>query len=419
MASEADLTRLDAILKDRELRDSIQDAVNKATPFAEQIDQELTLSGRKGIFPVQFGVNEGIFARGEKESFGDSQVNKPELAEVQAKYLYALFDITGPAMSATRDNEGAFEDALALSLQNTIDGMKLEMGFKVLGDGTGIRSRVKSVTDTDTIVTNDPFGIPRLGTTYKSSRQVRNIIRTDMALDVLDASDQTAHGDNLVVSGITQNSSSNDTTIDFGSTDSTLTDAADDDWVVRNDDYNNDIEGWLAAVDDSGTYLNISRSGNEGWQGVLVDASDGDSSAVPLDPDHLRDTVDEIMESSGEEPEFLVCNFKQRRNLYNLYAPQIRYAPMVLPSGLREETLTFDDMPVIVERFFPPEHIGVANTDFWFHAIDKDTEWIQGLNGTVLHFDGSKDQFFAVLRTYRNMACLYPAAQGMIYGLEE
>jgi len=125
------------------------------------------------------------------------------------------------------------------------------------------------------------------------------------------------------------------------------------------------------------------------------------------------------MEVTGEEPEFLVGNFKQRRNVYNLLAPQIRFAPMILPGGLRENTVTFDDMPFVVERIFPPEHIGIANTRFWYHTIDKDTEWIAGLNGTVLHFNRTADVFTAVMRTYRNLACLYPAAQAMIYGLAE
>lgn len=414
MATQADLSRLDAILKDRELRDSIEDAVNRATPFMDRINQRLELSGRKGIFPVQFGVNEGIYAREDKGAFGDSQVNKPELAEVTAKYIYALFEISGPTMSATRDQPGAFEDALGLQLQNTIDGVKLELGRQIIGDGSGTLALIQSVTDTDTIVVDSPFGLDR----YKSNRDVRNIIRADMPLDVVDAGDGTTeHGDNLAVATISHSGSGS--TIDFTTTDASLTTAADGDYVVRNDNRNLELEGFLSAVDDTGSYLNITRSGLDGWQGVLVDAAGGGASAVPLEQDHLRDTIDEIMEVTGKEPGFIVCNFKQRRNIYNLLAPQIRFQPMNTPAGLNENTVTFDGMPVVVERFFPPEHIGIVNPDFWYHTIDRDTEWISGLNGTVLHFHRTSDVFTAVLATYRNMACLYPATNGIIYGLEE
>lgn len=414
-ASQADLSRLDAILKDRPIADAIQDAINTATPFLERINQTLSLSGRKGIFPVSFGVNEGVYARADKGTFGDSQTDKPELAEVSAKFIYALFEISGPTMSATRDTPGAFEEALSLSLENTITGLRLDLARQVIGDGTGTIALVQSRTDTDTIVVDSPFGL----TQYKSNRPVKNIIRANMPLDVLDAATpSTQHADNLAVSSVTHTDSG--TTLNFTAA-GVAAAAADGDLVVRDGNRNLEIEGWFAAVSTNTTasYLNISRSGQPGWQGVTLDAADGGAAAVPLSPDHLRDTVDLIMEQTGEMPGFITCNFKQRRNIYNLFAPQIRRAPMVLPAGLREGTLEFDDMPVVVERFFPPEHIGFVNPRFWAHAIDKDVEWIAGLNGTVLHFHRTSDVFTAVLRTYRNLACRYPATNGFIYGLEE
>ena len=123
--TQATLARVDAILKDRPIVDAIQIALNNATPFAEKITQQLTLSGRKGIFPVQFGWNEGIYARADTGSFGDAVTDQPIQAFVQAKFVYAIFEISGPTMSATRDNPGAFEDALALQLENTVTGVKL------------------------------------------------------------------------------------------------------------------------------------------------------------------------------------------------------------------------------------------------------------------------------------------------------
>ncbi len=412
-ATTSDLSRLDAILKDRAIQDAIRTAMNKATPFAERVTQELTLSGRKGIFPVQFGVNEGVYARAEKGLFGDSQVDQPDLAEVQAKFIYAIFEITGQIISATRDSEGAFEEGLALTIENTIDGVKLDMARQVIGDGSGKIALVQSKTDTNTYILDSPFGL----TTYKSNRPVRNILRKNMPIDVLDAATPTVkYVDNSAITTVTH--STTGTTIDFSPVEAT-TGVADGDFVTRAGNFNLEIEGFLAGTSATGTYLNIPRAGNDGWQGQVVDAAGGGGTAVALDPDHLRDTVDLIMENSGEAPEFLTMNYKQRRNFFNLVAPQIRYAPMMAPQGIKEDALTFDDMEVVVERFFPPEHIGIVSPRFWFHAIDKDTEWIQGIDGTVLHFSQTADVFKAVLRTYRNMVCLYPAANGLINGLSE
>jgi hypothetical protein len=424
-----DLTRLDAILKDRPLVDAVQDALNKATVFAEEITQELTLSGRKGIFPAQFGVNEAVYMRGDTGSFGDAKANQPLLAEVTAKFMYAIFEISGPLMSATRDNPGAFEDGLALSIENTIDGLKLDAARQYIGNGSGIMALIQSRTDADTVVIDSPFGIgdaQAVGpadTAFKSNVDVRGFVRKDQAIDILDeTTPATKHVTNATVTLVSHTGTG--TTIDHDGANPTG-EPGDGDYVTRASNYNLEIEGFFKAVQSTGTYLNIARSGNIGWQGVLVDAANGGASAVPLDPNDLRDTVDLIVEESGQEPMFMVGNYKQRRNVYNLSAPQIRYGPMDAAQGLEttgvgsDNTVRFDNMRFVAERFFPPQHIGFVNPRFWYHAVDKDVEWIQGTNGTVLHFLLTSDTFRAVLRTYRNMACLFPAAQGILWGLEE
>jgi len=413
--TQADISRLDAILRDRPLVDELQVAFNKATPLAEKITQQLTLSGRKGIFPVSFGANEGIYARADKGTFGDSQVDQPVLAEVKAKYIYALFDISGPTMSATRDAPGAFEEALALQLEQTITGVKLDMARLVLNKNptnqNGLICNVQSRTDADTFVLHNPFGL-----TYKTNRPVRNLLRKNMPIDIFTTGTGTAQATNSAISAVTH--SATGTTVDVSPAETGTVAATND--VMRNGNRGNEPDGFFAGVFDTGTYLNVARAGNDGWKGVVVDATAGGSVPVPLDPDMLRDTLDTIMEVSGRTPNLIVCNYKQRRNVYNLFAPQIRYAPMVLPAGLREGTLQFDDISVLAERFFPPEHIGFVDTETWYHAIDKDVEWIRGLDGTVLHFGAATaDVWRAVLRTYRNTVCFFPAANGYVFGLEE
>lgn len=407
--TQADLSRLDAVLKDKPLVDAVQEAMNRSTPLAERIQQQLTLSGRKGIFPVSFGANEGIYARADKGTFGDSVVDQPLLASVQAKFIYAIFEISGPVMSATRDSVGAFEDALALQLENTTDGIKLGMARMILNKANGLVATVQSRTDADTAVINNPFGL-----TYKQNRPVRNILRKNTNIDIMTVGG-TPHVTNSAITAITHSASGS--TIDYSPAEVATVAAADEVYVAGNKAFEPD--GFFAGVQTTGTYLGIARAGNDGWQGVVVDAAGGGAATVPLDPDNLRDTIDSIQEVSGQVPDVIVCNYKQRRNIYNLYAPQIRYAPMALPAGMNEGTLKFDDISVVAERFFPPEHIGFVNTRFWYHAIDKDVEWIAGLNGTVLHFTLTSDVFRAVLRTYRNFCTLYPASSGYVFGLDE
>ncbi len=420
-ATYADLTRLDAILRDRPLIDGIQNAYNKATPFLERITQSLPLSGRKGIFPVQFGANEGHYMRADRGTFGTSQVNKPLLAEIAAKFAYSIFEISGPTIAASAD-EWAFEQALALSLEQTLTGAKLDRARRMLNATTaGVICLVQSKTSTTVIVVDSPLGL----LSYKGNVDVKNILRKDMPLDVIDVSSppDTKHHTNHSVLGITHSGSGSSVTL--GTAEATA--PADGDFVARAGNYALENVGlfngiFSASLGGTDTYLNVARSGNVGWQGVTVDAADGGGSAVALDPDMLRDTIDQVQEDSGERPDLIVCNYKGRRNVFNLLQPQVRFGPMNLPGGLNENTLSWDDMPLMVERFFPPQHLGFINTRFWYHAIEKDFEWIPGEAGTVLHsmVTVGSDTYRAVGRHYGNgPITLFPATNAILYGLKE
>ena len=364
---------------------------------------------------MSFGANEGIYARADRGTFGNSSTDAPSLAEVKAKFVYALFQISGPTISATRDNPGAFEDALALQLDQTITGSKLDMARMILNYQFGIIGTVKGRSSSTVITAYNPFGLGD----YLQDRPLRNILRANMPIDVRAATGTSTPGAATSAASSTVTSVVNTTVSTVTMTAESGTFAATN-VICRDGNYAMEPDGFFTAVGTGPTtYLGITKSGLTGWNGVVTDAAAGGSACVALDPDMLRDTMDTIMEVSGEAPDLILANYKQRRNIYNLYAPQIRYAPMVLPAGLRENTLAFDDIPVVAERFFPPEHIGFVNTKSWYHAIDKDVEWIQGLNGTVLHFMLTADLFLAVLRTYRNLACLYPASNGYISSLAE
>jgi hypothetical protein len=414
-STPATLALIDAILKDRPLLDRLQEVMNKATVMAEKITQRLTLSGRKGIFPVLFDLNEGVYILPDNGDFGSPQSARPYLAEVKAKLVYALFDITGPSISFSRDNPGAFQDALTLNLEKTVDGLRVNLATMYLGRSSNVLAVVDSRTDADTLVVKNPFGL----TTYIGTVPARNILRRGMPFDVYNSSGSTQKIAEGLVSTLTHSATL--TTMDWSGTE-IVTPAATD-IVVRSKGLNAGMDGFFEAVQTTGTYLNIARAGNIGWQGVVVDATGGGSATVPLDPGVLQDTVD-LISDSGKRPNYIVTNYKQRRAIENLYAPQIRFPPMQINAGVEgsglQGELTFDGIPVIVERFFPPQHIGFINTDTWYHAIDKDVEWITtGLNGGVLYFVQTADRFRAVLNTYRNLVCLYPGANGFVYGLSE
>lgn len=413
MATIANIAAMDAILKDRPLIDFIQEAMNKATKFASKVNQQLTISGRKGIFPVMFDFNEGVYVLGDGEAWGTPRVAEPVLAEVKSRYVYALFEITGPTMTATRDSLGAFRDALSLQLEKTIEGLKINTAVLQLGDSSGKLAVVKSRTDADTFVVISPFGL----TTYKGDVPVKNILRKQMPFDV------TPDGSTFRVSGGTISAlthGSTSTTVDWTGTESGT--IAANDFLVRSKGWNRGFDGLFGGIQNTGTYLNVARAGNVGWQGVLLDASGGGTAALPLEPSMLQDVLDLIAEASGRRPTHIVCNYKMRRAIENLYTQQIRFAPSNINAGLSPEdegALAVEGIPVIAERFFPPQHIAFVDVNTWYHVIEQDVEWLSGRGDSVLHFLLTSDKYTAVLRTFRNFCTLFPAANGLLYGVKE
>jgi hypothetical protein len=420
-ASYADLTRLDAILRDRPLMDGVIQNYNKATPLLEKITNRFTVSGRKLIQAAQFGANEGHYMRADRGTFGTSHVQSPSLFEIASVFAYSIFEISGPVISASRD-QYAFEEALALSLESTLTGARLDRARRLFnGSAAGVIALVQSKTSTVIVEADSPYGL----TSYKGNVPVRNIIRVGMPLDVIDtvSPPATLHHDDDAVSAVSSDSDS--TTITFDTAEATA--PADGDYIAKAGNYGYENVGifnglFSAALGGTDTYLNVARASKEGWNAVLVDAADGGATAVSLDPDMLRDTLDQVQETSGERPDIIVCNYKQRRNMYNLLAAQIRYAPMNLPGGLTENTLTWDDIPVMVERFAPPQHILFLNLAFWAQVVEKEFEWLPGQNGTVLHsmVTVGSDTYRAVGAHYGNgPITTYPATNAVLYGVSE
>lgn len=420
-ASYADLTTLDKILRDRPLMDGVIKDYNTATPLLEKITNRYTISGRKLIQAAQFGANEGHYMRGDRGTFGTSHVQTPALFEIASVFAYSIFEISGPAISASRD-QYAFEEALALSLDSTITGMRLDRARRLFNaSAAGVIALVQSKTSTTVIEADSPYGL----LSYMGTQPVRNILRVGMPLDVIDtvSPPATKHHDDDAVTAVSSDADS--TTVTFDTAEATA--PADGDYITRAGNYGLENIGIFnallsAALGGTDTYMNIARASKEGWNGVIVDATDGGSTAVAMDPDMIRDTLDQIQETSGERPNLIVGNYKMRRNLYNLLSAQIRFSPMDLPAGLKESTLTWDDIPVMVERFSPPQHLLFLNTNFWAQAVEKDFEWLPGQDGTVLHsmVTVGSDTYRAVGAHYGNgPICTFPATNAVLYGVSE
>lgn len=133
----ANLTTLSAILKEFYLG-PIQDQFNNEILIHQLLDTSgENLEGLKAVVPLHTGRSGGIFSRGEGVTLGTAGNQAYQRATYDLKYHYARIQVTGPAISKTKSDAGAFAQALKEELSRIKDDLALDQARQLYGDGTG------------------------------------------------------------------------------------------------------------------------------------------------------------------------------------------------------------------------------------------------------------------------------------------
>lgn len=106
-----------------------------------------------------------------------------------------------------------------------------------------------------------------------------------------------------------------------------------------------EMMGLRGIVDDSTdltTFQNISALDNRIWRARRIDAS-----SANLTSDLLQRLIDDVTALSGEEPDLLIMNQKQRRKYLDIVVPQKRYMDGKLDAGF--EKLSFNGKDLFLD----------------------------------------------------------------------
>jgi hypothetical protein len=395
---------INGLLKDDYVLNQIVDTVNRSTALLSKIKSEKTTAGRKFIFPVQFGTSQGVGARAENKTLPDYGFGEYEQATGNVKYLYSTLMITGQSIAATKGSKAAFADVLKQALKDARDGLKLDVQRQVWSDGTGIIAKVSGAhAATTTLTVDDPFGLSYAAADALTSDQKTRLFKRNMNLFIDSATDQQTQ-----VTAINSNG-----TVTVGSA---IT-ASDGDAIYRGDSAadstlsskDNEIEGILAMVTASGTYLGIDRTGKPEWQGNVIQLNDS------LSEEAMRIVADTVSINGTGEPNLLITDFKTRRRYEALLQSQKRFTnPMVLEGGFK--ALEFDGMPLVVDKDAPPQRLWALNTEDITWMVMQEFDWMDR-DGAVLTRVSGKDAYEATLFGYKNLACKRPANQAVLYDI--
>jgi len=393
---------INGILKDHFIRDQIQDAVNRSTFMLSQITARESTHGRQFVFPVQFGVSQGVGARGENIILPDPGFGEYLQAFGTVKYLYSTLYITGQAIASTQGRTAAFRDALETAIRDARDGMTLDLQRQVWGDGTGVLGRVTAASTGTTITVSDPYGLTYIQADLDNSERTR-LFRRNMNIFIA-GSNTYARVTGVNANGtITVNAP---TTVAVGNL------------IYRGDatgrtSVNNEITGITGLVRSTGTYLSIPREGNPEWQSNIFQVGSGAGGAIT--ESGMRIALDQADIIGQGAPELIVTNHKTRRRFEALLQQQRRFVnPMKLEGGF--SALEYDGLPMMVDKDAPPQRMWFLRPSDMHWMMMHDVDWMDR-DGEVLSRVDDKDAYKAVLFTYRELITTRPAAQSVIFDI--
>lgn len=396
-----DLTAASPILKVRYLG-TLREQLAQHTYLWSQIKKKIQpVSGGTFQITAHVGRNSAaVVPLAEGGTIPTAGAQEYHTMTVPNKYVYSTLQVSGQAIAATRDNAGAFVQAL----ESEVDGLQRDTAAEMnrLMHSTGLGEYGYWTAADDTSGTDIDDGRGNNFVTLPSGAT---------ACDVLDATNAYAViGDSMTVTkGAT---GANSVAITWSA--ANPSGSADGDVLVREDSVVGGVSrypiGIAGIVDDAdppaltGGLQGVTVSGHDWWKAQVFDASGTNRSLAFED---MQEVIDGIcINSSYTEKDIglLLCSYGVRRAYYKLCISERRHInTMTLDGGWK--ALDFNGMPLMVDALCKRNRIYFINFDTLGFLQTADWDWMDK-DGSYLYRSATTDAYKATLFMYGNL-CTY------------
>ena len=352
--------------------------------------KRIDASGKYARLTLNYEWSQGIGARAEGADLPGNVDAGYVNSDVYMKYVYGRIKISGPVMSASRDNKGSIARALSSEMQSATTCLRNDINRQLFGDGSGALALVASDSYDGgtglTTVTVDTTKYIKKGMkfdTYDAKTGGTISQNSKTVLSVLTSTTFTVTGD---ISGETGNYIFREDTHSAGTS----------------PNVDKEMMGLLGIIDQDdyvGTLQGIDRSaggGNQWWEASIQ----GSGSNADLKLSDLQDAWTKG-EQNDAVTKFIVTTFSLRDAYADLLMSDRRYVnTLELKGGFKG--LAFNDVPIVADKD------AIANTMFLVDPstlslfISKDLSWMDD-DGSILSRVANKDEFEAIMRIYQNL----------------
>ena len=310
--------------------------------------------GKYWTAPMLDEGGQAVGSYNEDEEVADAVAEDTQEIQIRPRQHYALVQISGLAIAASKQSLHAFVQAKDFEIKNKTKWLISQLNVQYYGIGQGQLATVSASADgspsTITVDLTEPFNMrwfrkgmkldvfnaaittKRNTAAKKSGYKITAVNKTTGVISLLDTGTDDPNSDGVVATDIICFEDSNQAAPDAPS-----------------DVAGKQILGLASLVDNNTegltTVQNIDRSVRPIFNSSVLSNGGTDR---PLSLDLMQQLVDEIEAESGETPDFMVAGFGQRRNYLNLLWYDVRYGPQKLIGGFR--TLQYNNLDWVVDK---------------------------------------------------------------------
>lgn len=375
-------------------------------PVAEQLNNEVLLLGRlnassedlvgkRAYIPLHTSRSGGIGARAESAALPTSGNQGYDKAVYDLKYLYGRVQVTGPSMAKTKNEAGAFLQALKGELDGVRNDLQKDLARQVYNDGTAKVAQCGTSTTTTTITLAASGPLEGKEAIRKGQLYVGMVIDIGTAADVNTVADARtitgvdyANG-TITISGANISTTSSNLIYRHGSG----IDGADSATGSRS----NEIDGLKRIVSTSATtFGEVDPSSKPFWDNKRL----GSVGAIALDD--LQQGLN-LIRLEGGRPSVMVTSLGVQREIYNLLDQNVRYVePESYNYVAGFQTIEYAGLPVIADIDAPYGNLYMLDESTIKVFSDQDWHFLDA-DGQTLRQVAGFDAFEAVMTRYMNL----------------
>ncbi|MGN0804192.1 MAG: phage major capsid protein [Candidatus Coproplasma sp.] len=381
------IQKAENILKDYYLDAVIAQLNGEISPFYNAIAKTSeNVYGREARIAVSNGFSNAVKACEEDGDLPSPKTNRYYYINGPLKNIYGTIEISDKLLRASSDSSGTCVNMLNSEMEGLIGDAKSNFSRMLYGDGNGKLTTVKSKISSYVLEVEDvkPYFLGMEISIELSSKtvntKINKINRTDSTITVTDKLDSYTFSGGEKIS---------------------VRDAED-----------MELKG-LGSIFE-GTYLYGYNKSNEPFFNPYVKSVVKSELSIA----DLVTAMDDVEEASGSKINMILCSYKTRRMISNLFDNSRQFVNTTdIQGGVT--SLYVNGIPVYADTYCPENAIYLLNTDDFVLCQLCDWSWLEDEGGRVLKQVAGKASYSATLVKYAELFCKRPCGQALIKLTEE